>query len=118
MPTYSYICECGNTFEKSSSVKNYRNKRKCSVCKKMAQHSVILDHKNGNVNSQMMAYSMEGSTGTRLYPASYLPSQIDEARKKHPGTDFILHNGCFLPKIRNRTHKLKYLKERGFCELD
>jgi hypothetical protein len=51
-----------------------------------------------------------------MYAAAYLPNQIDEARKKHPGTDFRFVNNCYLPVIKNRTHKLKFLKERDYVE--
>jgi len=84
----------------------------------MAQHSIILDHNGGNADSQMMDYSMDGPNGTRLYTASYLPTQTEEMKKKHPGRDFKFRNGCFLPVIKNRRDKLQYLKERGFVELD
>lgn len=72
----------------------------------------------GDVDSQMMDYSFEGDTGTRMYPASYLPTQADEAKKRHPGTEFREHQGCLVPVIRNRTHRLKYLREKNFVELD
>jgi len=118
MPLYSYICKCGKTFEKSSSIKDYKEKRRCPSCKKMAQHSVILDHKKGNVDSQMREYSIDGPNGTRLYPCAVLPNQIDEAQKKHPGVSWVKRNGCFLPRIHNRTEKLAFLKREGFVELD
>lgn len=89
-------------------------KVKCS-CGKMA-------HRNWNaygaVDSQMVDYQFEGDTGTRLYPCAVLPNQIDEAKRKHPGTEYRERNGCFLPIIKNRTHKLKFLKEHNFTELD
>jgi len=66
----------------------------------------------------MKDYDFEGSAGTRMYTASYLPTQTEEARKRHKGTEFREHNGCLLPVIKNRTHKLRYLKERNFVELD
>lgn len=65
----------------------------------------------------MREYDFDGEHGTRLYPAGYLPNQAAEAHAKHPGTDFRLHNGALLPVIRNRTHKLQYLKEHHFEEL-
>lgn len=118
MPIYVFSCGCGNTFEKFSSVKDWKPKRKCPKCGKMAHQNIIAEHKSGNVDSQMREYEFEGSTGTRMYGASYLPNQIDEARKLHKGTDFRLYNGCYLPVIKNRTHKLKYLKEMNFIEKD
>ena len=116
MPVYSFQCKCGNIFVKYSSIKDYKSKRKCSKCGKMACHSVILDHKDGNVDSQMKDYRFDGETGTRLYPCAVLPNQLEETKKKHPGTEYKLHNGSYLPVIKNRAHKLKFLKEHGWEE--
>jgi hypothetical protein len=99
-------------------VKDWKNKTKCPKCGKMAPQNLLAQHSGDNVGSQMMEYNFDGPTGTRLYGASYLPNQIDEARKLHPGTDFKFHNGCYLPVIKHRVHKLKYLKEMGFIEKD
>lgn len=81
-------------------------------------HNLVADHKYGNVDSQMIEYHFEGSNGTRLYPCGVLPNQIDETRKKNPNTEYKFHNGCYLPVIKNRQHKLKFLKDNGFEEKD
>jgi putative FmdB family regulatory protein len=119
VPLYCFTCQnCGNTFERHASIQHPPLWRKCSVCGKRASRNIIAEHCDGTVDSQMREYSMDGSTGTRLYAASYLPSQIEEAKRKHPGRDFRLVNGCYLPVIRNRRDKLHYLKEHGFVEYD
>lgn len=38
-------------------------------------------------------------------------TQIDEARKAHPGTEWVKRGHSYLPVIRNRPHKLKIMKE-------
>jgi hypothetical protein len=119
---YVYTCSskegCGHTFESVCSVKDWTNKRVCPECGKIANQNLLEQHKGGNVDSQMMEYEFYGETGTRMYAASYLPNQIKEARKKHKGTDFVFHNGCYIPRIKNRRHKLKYLKEMNYIEKD
>jgi len=120
MPSYSYVCsECKTVFEFVSSMKEWQQIRPCIKCGADANHSVVLDHQGGGVDSQMKEYQMEGDHGTRLYGACYLDHQIAEGRKKHPGTDFVKYNNCWLPRIKHRTHKLKYLKEYGnYVEYD
>ena len=119
MPSYSYVCsECKTVFEFVSSMKDWQQIRPCIKCKADANHSVILDHKAGGVDSQMREYQMEGNNGTRLYGASYLPHQMEEARRVHPGRDFKLVNGAMLPVIKHRRDKLRYLKEMGYIEYD
>jgi ribosomal protein L37E len=103
-------------FERSMTAENWKGGVKCPKCGKMAYQDLVTQHSSGGVDSQMREYEFYGSNGTRMYAASYLPNQIDEARKKHPGTDFKLHNGCYIPVIKNRRHKLKFLKERNFVE--
>ena len=119
MPSYSYRClTCNTTFELVVSMKDVKQEEPCPTCGKSAYHDLVADHSGGCVDSQNREYEFYGSTGTRMYSAAYLPNQIDEARKKHPGTDFVLHNGCYIPRIRNRRHKLQFLRERGFIEYD
>lgn len=89
--------------------------KKCTCGKEAGRN---LTREAGNVDSQMIEYSFDGDGGTRMYAAAYLPSQAKEARERHPGTEFRMRNGCLLPVIKNRRHKLKFLKERGFVELD
>ena len=120
MAIYIYTCSsekgCNHTFERFMSIDKWKPKVKCPKCGKMAHQNLLEQHKDGSIDSQMMEYQFDGDNGTRMYAASYLPNQIDEARKKHPGTDFKLHNGCYIPRIKNRTHKLKFLKERDYVE--
>ena len=113
MPIYCYKCEeCGNSFEKTLSMKDCMKSQKCT-CGKVAVRDLIAEHCDGGVDSQMREYQFEGDTGTRMYAASYLPNQMDEARRKHPGRDFKEVNGAMLPVIKHRRDKLKYLKEFG-----
>lgn len=118
--TYCYTCSskkgCGHTFERSMPVSKWKPKVKCPMCKRMAHQNLLAQHQSGGVDSQMREYQFEGDTGTRMYAAAYLSNQIDEARKKHPGTDFRLHNGCYIPVIKHRRHKMKFLKERDYIE--
>ena len=123
MSVYVYTCSsekgCGHTFERSMSVKDWKDKVKCPKCGKMAHQNLLAQHKDGNADSQMMEYTMEGDTGTRLYGASYLPQQLEDAKKKHPNRRFRLVNGCYLPVIKHRRDKLQYLKEYGnYVEYD
>jgi hypothetical protein len=117
MPLYCFRCECGKSFEKVLSMKDCLKSQNCE-CGKKAHRDLIAEHRDGTVDSQMREYQFEGEHGTRMYAASYLPNQINEARKVHPGTDFKLRNGCYIPVIKNRNHKLKYLREMGYVEKD
>jgi hypothetical protein len=96
---------------------DFKEKRKCK-CGRMAQHSIVLDHKDGNADSQMKDYSFYGDTGTRLYPCSVTKDGLAEARRQHPGTDYQYHNELYIPVIKNRAHKKKFLREHGYVELD
>lgn len=37
MPKYEYLCSCGHTTSRESSMYNMKRKVKCSVCGKMAK---------------------------------------------------------------------------------
>lgn len=116
MPLYPFKCSgCGLEFEKNCSMNEAPLKTKCLKCNKTAHRDW---NAYGKTDSQMIDYSFESNNGTRLYPCAVLPNQVDEAKKRHPGTEFRMHNGAYLPVIRNRTHKLRFLKEQNFCELD
>lgn len=118
MPIYCYKCEdCGNSFEKTLSMKDCMKSQKCS-CGKKAVRDLITEHSDGGVDSQMREYQFEGDMGTRMYAASYLPNQMEEARRVHPGREFREVNGAMLPVIKHRRDKLKYLKEMNFVERD
>jgi hypothetical protein len=101
------------------SVKDWKSKVKCPKCGRMANQNLLVQHSSGGIDSQMREYTMEGACGTRLYGASYLPQQLEDAKKKHPNRRFRLVNGCYLPVIRHRRDKLQYLKEYGnYVEYD
>lgn len=122
MPIYCYSCSakkgCGHIFERFMSVKDWKSKVKCSKCGRMANQNLLAQHRSGGIDSQMREYQMEGSNGCRLYAASYLPNQIEQAKKIHPGREFKFVNNCYLPVIKNRTDRKKYLNEMGFVEYD
>lgn len=63
-------------------------------------------------------YHFHGDDGCRMYAASYLPNQISEAKRVHPGREFKLVNGAYIPVIKNRTDRKKYLKEMNYIEYD
>jgi len=117
---YVYTCSsgegCGHTFERSMSVKDWRPKVRCPVCKRMAHQNLLAQHRSGGIDSQMKEYQFYGDNGTRPYAASYLLNQKEDAHKAHPGTDFREHNGCYMPVIKNKTHYKKYLREMNFVE--
>jgi hypothetical protein len=85
---------------------------KCT-CGKAAKRDYRAEVSGGVLNSQHKEYEMFSSNGTRMYAASYLPQQLEDAKKKHPGRSFKLVNGCYLPEIKHRRDKLQYLKEYG-----
>lgn len=85
-------------------------------CGESMERDFHLEHTRGGVDCMNQDYEFEGPNGTRLYAASYLPNQIEDAKKKHPGREFKLKNGCYLPVIKNRGDKLRYLKEYGNYE--
>lgn len=120
MPLYCFQCkECGKKFERVLPMAQCMVTQYCE-CGSESMRDIVSEHASGTVDSQMREYTMEGSTGTRLYGASYLPHQIEEAKKNHPGREFKLVNGCYLPRIKHRRDKLQYLKEYrgGYVELD
>jgi len=101
------------------SVKDWKQRVKCPKCGRMAPQNLLAQHAGGNIDSQMMEYTMEGERGTRLYGACYLPHQLEDAKKKHPNRRFRLVNNCYLPVIKHRRDKLQYLKEYGnYVEYD
>ena len=119
MPIFSFRClKCGKVFEQFVHISTKVRSRKCKCGGKII-HDFVADHKGGNVDSQMKEYSFEGDKGTRLYPCAVLnEEQLAKARKQHPGFDWRQHNGAWLPVIKNRTDKLRFLKQRNWCELD
>ena len=120
MAIYCYTCSsekgCNHSFERSMAVKDWKAKVKCPKCGRMAHQNLLAQHSGGQVDSQMMEYRFEGDNGTRPYAASYLLNQKEDAHRVHPGTDFRVHNGCYMPVIKNKTHYKKYLKEMNFVE--
>lgn len=120
MPQYNFMCSgCNNSFVEFVPIQEYKDNLKCPECGERSEHAYALDHADGTADSQMREYTIYGDNGTRLYGASYLPNQAAEAKKNHPGVEFVNHNNCLLPVIKNRTHKLKYLKQYGdYVEFD
>jgi len=118
VPSYCFRCKaCGAKFEEVHSITAAPTKARC-LCGADAGRDWKAEVAGGVLDSQMREYDFDGECGCRMYPAGYLPNQAAEAHAKHPGTDFRVCNGTLLPVIRNRRHKLKYLKEHGFVELD
>lgn len=39
MPSYEYVCSCGNEMEKEFSMSNMKSKVKCNKCGKMAKRA-------------------------------------------------------------------------------
>lgn len=117
---YVYTCSlkkgCGHTFERSMPAKNWKKKVKCPKCGKMSHQNLLAQHQSGGIDSQMREYQFYGDNGTRMYAAAYLGGQEAEMKKKHPGREFVWHNSCWLPVIKNRSDKMKYLKERNYVE--
>lgn len=120
--TYVYSCSsekgCGHTFDRSMSVEDWKGKVKCPKCGRMANQNLLAQHSSGGIDSQMREYQFEGDNGTRMYAASYLGGQEKEMKRKHPGRDFKWHNSCWIPIIKNRRDKLRFLKERDYIEKD
>ena len=117
---YVYTCSlekgCGYTFERSMSADKWKNRVKCPKCGRMAPQNLLAQHGSGGIDSQMREYQFDSDTGTRMYAAAYLGGQEEEMRRKHPGREFKWHNSCWLPVIKNRVDKLKFLKERNYVE--
>jgi putative FmdB family regulatory protein len=40
VPSYDYVCECGEQFERVSSMAEMKSKLKCPVCGKMAKRAI------------------------------------------------------------------------------
>ena len=117
MPIYCYKCpECGATDEKFCSITKRPKPLPCKKCEVNMVRDIIAEHSGGNVDSQMRDYQFYGEHGTRMYAAAYLGGQEKEMRERHPGREFRWHNSCWLPVIKNRNDKLKYLKERDYVE--
>ena len=118
MPQYCFKCsKCGKSYSKTMPMSKAKWTDKCE-CGATANRDIIEEHAGGGVDSQMREYEFDGDTGTRLYAASYLGHQTEDMKKNHPGRDFKWRNNCWIPVIKNRRDKLKFLKERGYVELD
>ena len=117
MPIYCFKCNCGKTFEKVLPMKDCMKPQKCD-CGKVADRDLLAEHGSGNVDSQMKDYQFDGPNGTRMYAASYLPHQMSEAKRVHPGREFKLVNGAYIPVVKNRTDRKKYLREMDYIEYD
>lgn len=109
---------CGEVTEQFLPIQKKIRTRKCG-CGGRIIHDFVADHKAGTIDSQMREYQFDGSTGTRLYPAALLTEeQVNKARQQHPGFDWKKHNGCYLPVIKNRQDKKRFLKQKGWVEFD
>jgi len=77
MPTYDYICECGNKASKLFSMKEYKQKIKCKSCSKMMKLNVRENVKSQNtiIPEHMSA---AGSAGDNQIKYDKSPS-----KKKH-----------------------------------
>lgn len=111
MPVYCYLCPDGHSFEQVLPMADCMKKQKCPECGRKAIRNIVAEHADGTVDSQMREYILEGENGCRPYAMSYLPQQMSEARKKHPGRDFREVNGCFIPVIKHRQDYKKYMKQ-------
>ena len=113
---YCFACpDCGCRYEVVAPIKEGPVESLCA-CGGVAHRDRRAELASGAVDCMNRDYSFDGESGTRLYGASYLPNQRDEAHRAHPDTEFKVYNGTLLPVIKNRRHKLRYLKEHGYVE--
>ena len=112
MPTYSFLCPRCGTYDRVLPMSRVSEEDVCD-CGKAAKRDRKAEIASGALDCNNRDYAFYGEHGTRLHGATYLPQSADRAHREHPDTEFVLHNSALYPVIKNRAHKLRYLKEMG-----
>jgi putative FmdB family regulatory protein len=101
---YDYRCpDCGIEFEEVHPMSEYDKDTPCPECGAVATRLISCP----TVYAENIC-RVSQALGVH-------PSQIPEARKIHPGAEFTADGAM---KIKDRTEKLKRLKERNWVEYD
>lgn len=111
MPLYCYVCsKCGHKFEYLECMARRNELQVCPGCGGPSGRDVESEaHGNSDTVAQdHIRYSKAMGVN---------PEQIPSAEKAFPGSEYVKsgpHAGDLI--IRNRQHKLKEMKRRGFDE--
>lgn len=108
MPSYAASCKCGKIFQYISTISARNDPVECE-CGLMANRDVEAELA---VGSRVKWVSDNPRWSLSM---GVPPSQVNEFRKRFPGSTYS-PDGKLL--IKNRKHKLKEMKVRGFAELD
>jgi len=109
MATYIVAHYCSTCDAYSKAIGNPTNCDKCgnpTECKSVVKGSE--QDPNTKAETVNITYK-ENVRESRSLGVS--ETQIDEARKAHPGTDWVKRGHSYLPVIHNRAEKLKIMKE-------
>lgn len=112
MPSYYAKCKkCGNIFPYFSSISNRNEPVDCKCGSKAIR----------NVEAELAPRKLfklisENPRISRSLGVS--ETQIDEARKRHPGTEWVKKGYSYLPIVRSRHHKKQLMREAGMVEYD
>ncbi len=87
----------------------------CSICgnktnfKCVDKHNTVFENDNKPVFCNVDGMMKENIRVSRSLGVSAV--QIDEARKAHPGVEWVKRDSSYCPVIHNRTEKLRILKQ-------
>lgn len=116
MPQYTYCCSgCGHIFDELRMISARNDVNVCPLCGKPSPRDVeaeLADCSDFNgLDKENVRYSR--SLGC-------LPTQLAQARKLHPGAEFVKLPGekSYRMVIRNRSEKLRRMKERNMEEIE
>jgi putative FmdB family regulatory protein len=116
VPKYTYSCsQCGHTFDSLETISNRNQDIPCPLCGEPSPRNV------GAELSDCSDFSATCGDHVR-YSRSLgcVPKQLEEARRLHPGAEFVRLPGdkMYRMVIHNRNEKLQRMKERGMEEQD
>lgn len=124
MATYvsaAHCTECGNYYKAAYIERGYHARMEpCPECNGKGEHEMVIKgsaQDPANRNVEFVNWDGMNKENIRISRSLGVPlSQIDEARKAHPGVEFVNVGNSACPVIHNRAEKLKIMKQAGMVE--
>jgi len=111
MPTYTYRCKCGSVFDAIVPIRERNKPQKCPDCGGKGRRDEQSEFASAGKFNELMVDRPRWSEAMGVNP-----EQIPQAMKMFPDSVYHPKTGALL--IRNRQHKLKEMKRRGYAEFD
>jgi len=111
MTTYISACYCSDCDIYLAQTYG-GNPKDCNICGKSTKWKSVVKGSKRDPNTKIEAVNISYKENVRVsHSLGVSETQIDEARKAHPGTEWVKRGHSYLPVIHNRPEKLKLMRE-------